>query len=111
MINKWSFLEKSYVFAVLAGAAYKDNCKADFKRYNLKNYVFFNNDGAQGHAACNNDDLIITCRGTQPTQLNDLLADLDAIPKKHADGWVHEGFRREARKLLPIIINYIKQYK
>jgi len=110
MINSWSFLEKSYVFALLAGAAYKDNCKDDFKKYNLKNYVFFSNDGAQGHASCNNEDLIIACRGTQPTQLNDILADLDAIPKRHADGWVHEGFRREARKLLPMIINYIRQY-
>ena len=110
MIQNWSFLEKSYVFATFASAAYKDDCSMDFKKYNLKNYVFFTNNGAQGHAACNNDDLVITCRGTQPTQVNDLYADLDTIPKRHAEGWVHEGFRREARKLLPMIINYVRQY-
>jgi len=38
----------------------------------------------------------------------DIYADLDTIPKRHANGWVHEGFRREARKLLPMVINYIR---
>jgi len=108
MIQNWSFLEKSYVFATLSNAAYKDNCSAEFKKYNLKNYIFFNNKGAQGHAACNEDDLIISCRGTQPTQLSDLLADLDTIPKRHGNGFVHEGFRREARKILPLILEYLK---
>jgi len=110
MINNWSFLEKSYVFSLLAGAAYKDNCTDDFKKYNLKNYVFFDNEGAQGHAACNDDDLIIACRGTQPTSLNDLTADLDTIPKRHGKGFVHAGFRREARKILFLVIEYVKKY-
>ena len=112
MINDMNFLEKAYLFATLSNAAYTDDCSKNFLELEMKpyNYVFFNNDGAQGHAACNKDDLIITCRGTQPIKINDLYADLDTIPKRHALGWVHEGFRREARKLLPMILDYIKKY-
>jgi len=110
MIADMSFLDKSYLFATLAGAAYKDDCSSNFEQINLSNYEFFNVEGAQGHGACNETDLIITCRGTQPTQPNDLLADLDTIPKRHGNGWVHEGFRREARKILPLVIDYIKKY-
>jgi len=104
------FLEKAYIFASLAGAAYKDDCEEDFEKLGLENYVFFDNLGAQGHAACNETDMIITCRGTQPTKANDLLADIDTIPKRHGEGFVHEGFRREARKILPLIFNYIRKY-
>jgi triacylglycerol lipase len=110
MITDMSFLDKSYMFAILAGAAYKDDSSVEFNQYNLTNYVFFDKLGAQGHAACNDTDIVITCRGTQPDQINDLAADADAIPKRHANGWVHEGFRREARKLLPMILNYIRAY-
>jgi len=110
MIKDLEFLEKAYLFATLAGAAYNDDCSTNFKEINLKNYVFFDNEGAQGHAACNRDDLIITCRGTQPTQLNDLSADLDTIPKRHGNGFVHAGFRREARKILDLVLAYVKKY-
>jgi len=110
MIQEMNFLEKAYLFATLAGAAYKDNCKKNFQDIGMENYVFFDNLGAQGHAACDAYDIIITCRGTQPTQANDLLADADAIPKRHGKGFVHEGFRREARKILPLIFNYINHY-
>lgn len=110
MISGLSFLEKAYTFASLAGAAYKDDCKEIFKNLELENYVFFDNAGAQGHAACNEEDMIITCRGTQPTQVNDLLADLDTIPKSHGKGFVHAGFRRESKKILPLIFKYINQY-
>jgi triacylglycerol lipase len=110
MIQDLPFLEKAYIFATLSGAAYKDNCSDEFKNIGFENYVFFDNSGAQGHAACNENDIIITCRGTQPTESNDLIADADSIPKRHGRGFVHEGFRREARKILPLIFNYIKQY-
>jgi triacylglycerol lipase len=110
MISDLSFLEKAYAFAVLASAAYKDDCRKEFEDLGLTNYVFFDNAGAQAHAASNAYDIIITCRGTQPTKINDLLADLDTIPKRHGRGFVHEGFRREARKVLPMIFNYINHY-
>jgi triacylglycerol lipase len=110
MIQDLRFLDKAYTFAVLAGAAYKDNCEQEFRDLGLKNYTFFDNQGAQGHAASNDDDIIISCRGTQPTQPNDLLADLDTIPKTHGTGFVHEGFRREARKIMGPIFAYIKRY-
>jgi triacylglycerol lipase len=110
MISDLSLLEKGYLFATLASAAYKDDCSNEFKNINMSNYEFFNVQGAQGHGACNDTDLIITCRGTQPTQPNDLLADLDAFPKTHGKGFVHAGFRREARKIMGLVFNYIKRY-
>lgn len=110
MIEDISFSDKAYLFAILANAAYKDNCSEDFKNVNMVNYTFFDNAGAQGHGACNDTDLIITCRGTQPSQLNDLTADADAFPKTHGSGFVHAGFRREARKIMGPIFNYVKRY-
>jgi triacylglycerol lipase len=112
MIQEMNFLEKAYLFATLSNAAYTDDCSKNFLELGMKpyNYVLFSNQGAFGHAACNKSDLILTFRGTNPKSLNDIYADLDTIPKRHANGWVHEGFRREARKLLPMVINYIRHY-
>lgn len=110
MIQDLSFLERAHLFATLADVAYKDNCEQEFKDIGLTNYMFFDNQGAQGHAASNRDDIIISCRGTQPTKANDLLADIDVIPKTHGSGFVHSGFRREARKIMGLIFNYIKRY-
>ena len=106
LIDK-SITELAVIFASLAGSAYKDDNSKIFADLGFPTYKFLDNDGAQGHLAANNTEIIITCRGTQPTQINDLTADLDTIPKRHGNGWVHSGFRREARKLLDDILSFV----
>jgi hypothetical protein len=111
-LSQLTLPELSYVMACLARAAYEDDCRAIFAEQGFtKNYKFMDVDGAQGHLCCSNDELLITFRGTEPSQFNDLVADLNTIPKKNGPGKVHEGFRKEARKLYDIVIAYVKANK
>ena len=101
----------AYIFAQFARDAYKDDSSPIFKQYGFEtDYKFLEKEEAEGHVVCNETELVITFRGTQPTQLNDLLADLDTIPKRNGPGFVHEGFRREARKLYDMVFDYIKAH-
>ena len=100
--------EQSLLFAKLSRDAYLDDNRKIFYDLGFPTYKFLDNDGAQGHIAASETEIIITCRGTEPTKLNDLLADLNTIPKRHGIGWVHEGFRIEARKLYPMALEFVK---
>lgn len=99
MIKEKSLEETAALMAKLAASAYQDDNKALFAELGFNQYKFLDIAGAQGHLAASDTEVIITCRGTEPKQINDLLADLNSIPKRNGPGWVHEGFRTEARKL------------
>ena len=108
-LSQLSLTELSHAMACFAQAAYEDDCSALFAEYGFtKNYKFLDNDGAQGHVVCSDNEMLITFRGTEPSQINDLLADLNTIPKKNGPGKVHEGFRKEARKLYDHVIAFVK---
>ena len=111
MLANQTLPELTVTMAKVAAAAYKDNDFNVFINLGFTKYRFIDNDGAQGYVASNDEEVIISCRGTQPSQPNDLLADLDVIPKRHGPGWVHEGFRREARKLLYDIMVWVRNNK
>jgi triacylglycerol lipase len=99
---------QAHAMAVLAKAAYLDDNSAFFKKWDLDtDYQALNNDDANGHIGSNDTQIIITIRGTEPSQINDLLADANAWPKTNGVGWVHSGFRAYARKLLPTILEYV----
>ena len=58
-----------------------DDCQDNLKEYisNKKGFQFLNIDGAQGCMFRHNKDtVVIGFRGTEPTKLNDVLADLKA---------------------------------
>jgi len=97
--------------AEIANAAYKDNDFSVFQNLGFTKYKFLDNNDAQGYVASSKDEVIISCRGTQPTHPKDLLADLNTIPKRHGNGWVHEGFRGEARKILDDVLDWVKKNK
>jgi triacylglycerol lipase len=111
MIKDQSLENIAVMMATLAGAAYQNDNRQIFADLGFDQYKALDIDGAYGHLAANSKEVIITCRGTQPTDINDLLADLDTIPKRHGPGWVHEGFRREARKLLDEILAWMKIHR
>lgn len=59
-------------------------------------------EGAQAYVMSDKDDVLIACRGTEPTQLNDVVADLKMFPvPHHKGGRVHRGFYGEYQKVIP----------
>ena len=56
-------------------------------------------------------DVLIACRGTEPTAINDVLADLKMFPvKHHIAGRVHRGFYAEYDKVIPGIKEALKKH-
>ena len=88
--------------AVLAEIAYLDTTEAKAKKKGLgfTGHKFFGNDGAQCHAFWNKEEYVLAFRGTEPDELSDVLADLNAIPRgAMTHGLVHSGFRGELDKI------------
>ena len=77
-ITNMSFKEKSLLFANLASIAYSNikEAKSQVKKLGFTTVEFYEKDGAQAYRFMNNTDLVIACRGTQPTEFNDIKADL-----------------------------------
>ena len=82
MIKEMNFKERSLLFAKLSGIAYNNlkNVKSQVKQLGFTTVEFYNKDGAQAYRFANKNDIVIACRGTQPTEFNDIAADLKAIP-------------------------------
>ena len=59
-------------------------------------------EGAQAYVMSDSKDVLIACRGTEPTELNDVKADLKTWPvDHHKGGKVHRGFYAEYKKVIP----------
>jgi len=103
-IESLSTLRKSLLFAELSNIAYLSRCEAGIlaNRMGFPEIRFYDNDGAQAYIFGNDDDAVVTCRGTQPDDWNDVKADLD-LQRAMAEtvGWVHRGFKREVDDLWP----------
>lgn len=90
------------IMAKLASLAYLDGkeAKPKMKELGFTGHKFFENDGAQCHAVWNKEEYVLAFRGTEPTELSDILADLNAIPRgAMTHGLVHSGFRGETDKI------------
>jgi triacylglycerol lipase len=101
-----SFKEKSLLFAKLSSIAYNNtkNAKSQAKKLGFTTTEFYEKDGAQAYRFMNKTDLVIACRGTQPTEFNDLKADLKALPvMAETVGRVHIGFKTEVDDIWPMI--------
>lgn len=58
-------------------------------------------DGAQAYVMSDATDVLVACRGTEPSELNDVKADLNAFRQPHpAGGKVHKGFYGEYEKVI-----------
>jgi len=94
---------KPHLMATLSAAAYKSPKSATkvFQRYGFANNRFIDIDGAQCYIIWDNEDMIIAFRGTEPKQMSDVKADLNAVQRKgYLDkGDVHSGFRGEVDKI------------
>jgi triacylglycerol lipase len=97
-------LGKSLLFAELAKIAYLDRADAGQLAFQMgfPEVRFYDRDGSQAYVFGNNCDAIVTCRGTEPHEWNDIKADLDAVTAvAETVGRVHRGFKREVDDLWP----------
>ena len=95
-------MNASHKMARLAEIAYLDSkeAKAFKKELGFTGHKFFEDDGAQCHAFWNKTEYVLAFRGTEPEEISDLLADLNAFPKgAMTHGLVHSGFVGEVDKL------------
>jgi triacylglycerol lipase len=109
-IKDLNFKERSLLFAKLSSIAYNNlkDAKSQAKKLGFTTTEFYDKDGAQAYRFMNNEDLVIACRGTEPTQFNDISADLRAIPvMAETVSRVHKGFKKEVDDLWPMICDDI----
>ena len=107
-ITELNFKQRSLLFAKLAEISYNDNIKEVKKQVKTLGFTtveFYNRDGAQAYRFANKEDMVIACRGTQPTEFNDIAADLKAIPVvAETVSRVHQGFKAEVDELWPMVL-------
>lgn len=73
--------------------------------------TFVEVDGAQAYVASDATDVLVACRGTEPSEINDIIADANFFPTRHHKaGWVHRGFYGEYQKVIGGIKDAIKQH-
>jgi triacylglycerol lipase len=103
-IESLSFLRRSLLFAELSNLSYLSRAEAGRLAYRIgfPEIRFYDRDGAQAYIFANDDDAVVTCRGTEPHDWNDVRADLDlSTVVAETRGWVHRGFKREVDDLWP----------
>ena len=78
------------------------------KKLGFTHAKLVSNDGAEMLVAKNKNQLWFAFRGTQPSELNDVLADLNMIKSTAmAGGKVHSGFQKEVNDLWMDVVNEI----
>ena len=106
-IELLSFQKRALLFATLSSIAYNSmkEAKSQAKGLGFTTVKFYEKDGAQAYLFQNKTDLVIACRGTQPTEWNDISADLKAVPVvAETVSRVHQGFKAEVDELWPMIM-------
>lgn len=101
-------------YAQMAQLAYLDGkeAKAGYRKLGFTFHKFVDVDGAQVHLVRNGSEVGVCFRGTEPSEISDILADLKAWPtKSETDGWVHTGFKDELDKVWSVVLEYVTKYK
>jgi len=90
--------------ARIAGIAYLPSASAEprFHKLGFPQVKFIDYHGTQCYVAWNTDSMVIAFRGTEPTQWNDIKADLRAwlVKDDKCSGRIHTGFHHEVHKIL-----------
>jgi triacylglycerol lipase len=106
-----SFLRRALALAELAMIAYNDEAEAlrAAQAIGFSEAQLFDNDGSQAYRFRNEHDVVLACRGTEPTQWNDIQADANAVMSVlGALGNVHSGFNREVDDLWPMLEDLLR---
>ena len=102
MINELSLKEKRVLFAKLAGIAYRDvkDARHAAKLLGFTKTVLIDIEGAQTYVFTSKTDCAIACRGTEPSEMNDIYADLEIFKADSVSGnKIHQGFKEEVDKV------------
>ena len=94
--------ERSLIAAKLSALAYKSEKQAadGAKKLGFPWAKLISKDGAEVLVAKDRNDLWFAFRGTEPSKLNDVMADLNVIKNAaKAGGRVHSGFQKEVNDL------------
>lgn len=95
-------MERALVAAKLSAAAYKTEAQAKVicKKMGFPWARLISNDGAEVLVVKDRNDLWFAFRGTEPSKLNDVMADLKVVKNSAiAGGKVHGGFQQEVNDL------------
>lgn len=101
-----SFLRRALAMAELAMIAYNDEAEAQraAQAIGFSEAKLFDHDGSQAYRFRNEHDVVLACRGTEPTEWNDIQADANAVMSVVGTlGNVHSGFNREVNDLWPVL--------
>ena len=106
---------KPYTMAILSGLAYGEPSEVSkkFRKHGFHSNKYCSKNGAQCYIVWNDTNAVICFRGTEPKEMSDIKADLNAIQKQglHNKGDVHGGFQGEINKLWDLIVEKIDELK
>ena len=105
-IAELSLLSRSLTFAEVSMVAYlpADQAKVAAHELGFTASHYIERDGAQAYLFENEHDRVLTCRGTEPNEWNDIKADANALTDlAETVGRVHRGFKREVDDIWPHI--------
>ena len=101
-----TFLHRSLALAELAMIAYNDENEASraAAAIGFSQTQLVEHDGSQAYRFRSEHDVVLACRGTEPTEWNDVRADASAMMAVVGTfGNVHSGFNREVDDLWPTL--------
>jgi triacylglycerol lipase len=106
-----SFLRRALALAELAMIAYNDEAEAQraAAAIGFPEAKLVDHDGSQAYRFGNEHDVVLACRGTEPTEWNDIQADANAVMAVVGTlGKVHSGFNREVDDLSPVLEDLLR---
>jgi triacylglycerol lipase len=110
MISTKTFSEQSLLFAQLSNIAYKSPAIAS-KLFEELGYVskYYESDASNVYVVEDATDIIVVCRGTEPSEWSDISADLsiNLAPSRGGVGQVHIGFRTYTDKVWPQVMKHV----
>ena len=107
-----SFLRRALALAELAMIAYndEDEAQAAAREIGFSEAHLFEYDGSEAYLFRNKHDVVLACRGTEPTEWNDIAADANAVLSAVGSlGRVHSGFNQEVDDLWPVLEEELRE--
>ena len=114
MIRDLSQKEKQVLFANLSAIAYDDvkDARSQAKLLGFTKTVLIDIEGAQTYVFTSKTDCAIACRGTEPSEMNDIYADLEIFKADSVSGnKIHQGFKEEVDKVYPDVEKVLESSK
>lgn len=110
-LSSLSFLQRSLALAELSMISYNDEAEAKraANAIGFPDAQLVDRDGSQAFQFRNEHDVVLACRGTEPTEWNDIKADANAVMAVVGTfGNVHSGFNREVDDLWPVLEDLLR---